>query len=49
MRKRIGEQRTKEWVGERAADKLFRDMLECECKIANLKLEKKELSSRLIK
>ena len=44
LRSRIGDLKTQEWVAQRASDKMFRDMLECECQIANLKNEKKELT-----
>jgi len=45
LRARLGDMKTQEWVAQRASDKMFRDMLECECQIANLKAERKELNA----
>ena len=31
LRAKIGDMKTQEWVAQRSSDKMFKDMLECEC------------------
>ena len=45
LRSKLSEQKTYRFVTDRQLDKLYRDSLDCECTLANLKVEKKELSS----
>jgi len=44
LRSKLSEQKTYRFVTDRALDKLYRDSLESECTLANLRVEKKELS-----
>ena len=47
LRARLGDMKTQEWVAQRASDKMFRDMLEAECNIANMKAERTELNAQI--
>jgi hypothetical protein len=43
LRSKLSEQKTYRFVSDRTLDKFYRDQLESECAISNLRTEKKEL------
>lgn len=47
LRSKLSEQKTYRFVTDRTLDKYYRDQLESECAMSNLRVEKKELDGLL--